>query len=279
MLSAFIARELRARYRGSLLGGLWMVLQPVVFLLVYYTVFLKILQIRMVDTLSADVREVLSPRAVALLSDEATRARVSALAMFVALVPWTAIQECVSRATGTIFENGNMIKKIAFPSELLPVYLVGYNLVNVTVGFTVFVAAAALLLGLWPSAQLVPLLPVVLLLQAAFMLGLSYLVSTAAVFVRDVAQVVPIVMTVWFFFTPIFYFGLPPGAEQYQWLLEANPVYHLLAMYRAIFVFEPSSVAGFPWRSMAIFAVVACGLVIAGYKVFVRRKADFADEL
>ena len=119
----------------------------------------------------------------------------------------------------------------------------------------------------------------VFLLQAAFMLGLSYVVSTGAVFVRDIVQLVPIVTTVWFFFTPIFYFGLPAGAEAFQWMLEINPVYHLLAMYRAIFVFQPAHLADFPWRSMAIFAAVACVLLAAGYRVFIRKKVDFADEL
>jgi ABC-type polysaccharide/polyol phosphate export permease len=172
-----------------------------------------------------------------------------------------------------------MIKKIAFPSELLPVYLVGYNLVNIAVGFVVFIAASVLTLGLWPSPALLALLPVVLLLQALFMLGIAYLLSTATVFVRDLAQLVPIAMTVWFFFTPIFYFGLPAGAEQLQWLLELNPVYHLMALYRAILIFEPATLASFPWDSMGIFGAVAFVLAFVGYRVFVRFKADFADEL
>jgi ABC-type polysaccharide/polyol phosphate export permease len=279
LLSAFIVRELRARYRGSLLGGLWMVLQPVVFLLVYYTVFVKFLSFKMVEGLPEETAAALDPRILALLKDPATRPSMSALGMFVALIPWTALAECVSRATGTIFENGNMIKKIAFPSELLPIYLVGYNLVNVLVGFGVFIAAALFAAGLAPAWHLLPLLPLVLLLQAVFMLGVAYLVSTATVFIRDLAQLVPLVITVWFFFSPIFYFGLPPDAKQYDWLLRINPVYHLLAMYRAIFIFQPVSASAFPWASLGIFSAVAFGLAYAGYRVFTRFKADFADEL
>jgi lipopolysaccharide transport system permease protein len=279
LLSAFIVRELRARYRGSMLGGLWMVLQPVVFLAVYYTVFLKILQIRMVDTLPADTYDSLAPRVKAMVGDDAMRSKISALAMFVALIPWSSMQECLARATGTVLENGNLLKKIAFPSELLPVYLVGYNVINIAVGFAVFVAAAAIVAGVWPSPALLLLLPVVMLLQATFMLGMSYLLSTVSVFVRDVIQLVPIVMTVWFFFSPIFYFGLPPGAEAYDWLLQSNPVYHLIAMYRAIFIFEPASFDRFPWSSMAIFGAVSISVAWVGYRVFMRHKQDFADEL
>jgi lipopolysaccharide transport system permease protein len=277
LLSAFIVRELRARYRGSLLGGLWMVLQPIVFLAVYYTVFLKILGMKMIEQLPAETIVTLDPRILELLQSQLPR--MSALAMFVALIPWTAMAECINRATGTVFENGNMIKKVAFPSELLPVYLVGYNLVNIAVGFAVFAAASVVTVGVWPAPALLPLLPVVMLLQALFMLGIAYLLATATVFVRDLAQLVPIVMTVWFFFTPIFYLGLPPAAAEYEWLMKINPVFHLMALYRAIFIFQPATLADFPWASMGIFGAVALVLAFAGYRVFLRFKADFADEL
>ena len=139
--------------------------------------------------------------------------RLSALAMFVALIPWVAIAECIMRAATSVFENGNIIKKISFPSELLAVNLVGYNIVNIAAGFGVFIAALVITLGVWPSPAFLAFLPVVMLLQAVFMLGLSYLVSTTTVFVRDVIHLIPIAMQVWMFLSPIFYFGLPPGAR------------------------------------------------------------------
>src|SRR5439155_21621304 len=132
---------------------------------------------------------------------------------------------------------------------------------------------------LWPAPLLLFLLPLVLMLQAVFMLVVAYLFSTTTVFVRDVAQLIPILITMWMFFSPIFYFGLPPEARQYEWLLRVNPLFHLLAMYRAIFIFQPATLAGFPWHSLAIFTCVAFVVAFAGYRVFVRFKADFADEL
>jgi lipopolysaccharide transport system permease protein len=279
LLTAFISRELRARYRGSLLGGLWMILQPVVFLAVYYTVFIKILQFKMVGTLSAEVRETLDPKIVALMEDPEMLPRLSALAMFVALIPWVAIAECIVRAATSVFENGNIIKKISFPSELLAVNLVGYNIVNIAAGFGVFIVALVITLGIWPSPMFLAFLPVVLLLQAVFMLGLSYLVSTTTVFVRDVIHLIPIATQVWMFLSPIFYFGLPPGAEQYEWMLKINPVYHLLVLYRAILIFTPASLAHFPWASLAILAAISFAVAFAGYRLFLRFKADFADEL
>jgi lipopolysaccharide transport system permease protein len=279
LLSAFIVRELRARYRGSLLGGVWMILQPVIFLAVYYTVFIRILQFKIVDSLAAETVASLDPAILELVKDKAMIPRVSALAMFVALIPWIGIAECVMRAATSVFENGNMIKKIAFPSELIAVNLVGYNVVNIAVGFCVFIAASVIALGIWPSPAFLALLPVVLLLQAVFMLGLAYLVSTTTVFVRDVMHLIPIAMQVWMFLSPIFYFGLPAGAEEYDWLLKINPVYHLMTLYRAILIFQPASLAQFPWTSLGVLAAVAFAVAFAGYRVFVRFKADFADEL
>ena len=84
---------------------------------------------------------------------------------------------------------------------------------------------------------------------------------------------------VWMFLSPIFYFGLPRGAEQYEWMLRINPIYHLLVLYRAILIFTPASLAHFPWASLVILAAVAFAVAFAGYRLFVRFKADFADEL
>jgi homopolymeric O-antigen transport system permease protein len=279
LLSAFIARELRARYRGSLLGGLWMILQPVVFLVVYYTVFIKILSFKMVAELPATMRSSLAPGVLELVEDPAMLPRLSALAMFVALIPWIAIAECIMRAATSVFENGNIIKKIAFPSELLAVNLVGYNIVNIAAGFVVFIGAEVIALGVWPSPTFLAFLPVVLFLQAVFMLGLSYLVSTGTVFVRDIIHLIPIATQVWMFLSPIFYFGLPKGGEQYEWMLRINPVYHLLVLYRAILIFTPASLEDFPWASLGILAAVAFAVAFAGYRLFIRFKADFADEL
>ncbi len=279
LVSAFIGRELRARYRGSILGGLWMVLQPVVFLAVYYTVFVEILKFKLMADIPADTRAALRPAVRALIDDPARLGPMSALAMFAGLIPWTSLQESIVRSTSTILENGNMIKKVAFPSELLPVYLVGYNLINIVIGYAVFLGASFLAVGLLPSPSLLLVFPAVLALQALFMLGVSYLISSVTVFVRDLMQIVPIAMTVWFFFTPIFYFGLPPDAAKYQAIMDVNPTFHLLRMYRAIFIFQPTSLADFPWNSFLIFGALALVVSFLGFRLFSRVKSRFADEL
>lgn len=281
LLSAFVGRELRARYRGSLLGGFWLLLQPVIFLAVYYLVFVEMMgsNVFAADDLPASRPEDLTDlqRVYA-----AAPAKVTALSMFVAMIPWQGLAESVGRSATTVSDNGNLIKKIAFPSELLPVYIVLYNLVNVVVGLAVFTLCAYFALGVWPAAGLLWLVPVTLLLQGIFMLGIGLFLSATTVFLRDLVQLVPMAMTVWFFVTPIIYWRAPK--PEYQWLMDWNPARYLMDLYRAVFIFPPgllkgSSPGDVPWRSLLIFAAVAVAFLALGLFVFRRKKSDFADEL
>ena len=137
---------------------------------------------------------------------------------------------------------------------------------NIAAGFGVFIGASVIALGVWPSPMFLAFLPLVMILQAVFMLGIAYIVSTTTVFVRDVIHMIPIAMQVWMFLSPIFYFGLPPGAEQYEWMLRINPIYHLLVLYRAILIFTPASLAQFPWTSLVILGRDRVRGRFAGYR-------------
>ncbi|HYC77006.1 MAG TPA: ABC transporter permease, partial [Planctomycetota bacterium] len=208
--------------------------------------------------------------------------QVTALAMFVAMVPWHGFQEAVSRCATTVGENGNLIKKIAFPSELLPVYIVGYTLFNVVVGLLVFVAAARVSLGIWPTPGLLWMVPVIFLLQAIFTLGLGFLLAATTVFLRDLVQIVPMVMTIWFFMTPIVYWRVPDA--RFAWISDWNPMAHLVELYRTVFIFPPGlapdvAEGSVPWRALGVFAAWAFVMLWLGLAVFRRKKYDFADEL
>ncbi len=273
LISAFVGRELRARYKGSLLGGAWLLLQPIIFLAVYYTVFIEILQFKMLSEGDLGL-------AAGDAASELTVAKLSALAMFIALVPWTVLQESIVRSPGVITDNGNMIKKISFPAELLPVCLVGYGIVNLLVGLTVSVATALIVLDGNPFTVAVFALPLVVIVQACLMLGVAYLLSSISVFVRDIAQVIPIICTVWFFFTPIFYFRLPK--PEYQWVFDWNPAALLVNLYRAVLMggqLPMGSITDTVWIPLGKLAAFALVVLYIGYSVFMAKKSDFADEL
>jgi lipopolysaccharide transport system permease protein len=278
LLSAFVGRELKARYRGSLLGGFWLVLQPLVFLAVYYVIFVEVMEASAFGPNDLP-SGVLTERQALYVANHKS---VYALSMFVAMIPWQGLQECLTRSATTVGENGNLIKKIAFPSELLSIYLVAYNLFNILVGLAVYVVAAKVLLGIWPEPRYLWLLPVTLVFQGVFMLGLSLLLAATTVFLRDLIQLVPMAMTIWFFLSPIIYFRVPKA--EFQWIVDWNPASYMIELYRTIFIFPPGVLSGtvpesIPWKALGIFGACAFAALAVGLAVFRKKKYDFADEL
>jgi len=189
LLTAFVRRELKARIEGSVLGRLWPVIQPAMLFAIYYLVFAKILKIGFSDTLAPH-----GP------GWEGWR---STFYLITGILPWTVLAEGVGRGTGVVLENANLIKKIAFPSELLPTYTTTVFHVYFLVGFVVLLALELAVNGGLPMALV--WLPAVLLVQFVFINGLAMFLSAANIFVRDVSQAVPVLVIFWMFTTPVFY--------------------------------------------------------------------------
>jgi homopolymeric O-antigen transport system permease protein len=273
LLGAFVRRELKARIEGSILGRIWPVLQPAVLFTIYYMIFVKVLRVPLGDTLA--------PTGEAGVGWRATFYLISGI------LPWTALAESLGRSSGVVLENANLIKKIAFPSELLPIYQVIVYHVYFLVGFTLFTALELLVNGSLPPSLL--WFPIVLMVQMAFVSGLAMVFSAANVFVRDVMQAVPMVLTLWMFTTPVFYdisqlkgsghiFG-PGGIDMVElaWTaMSYNPMAILLGVYRSIFSF---GVVPFPFLALAKLALIAAGTLWLGYAYFLRSKGRFADEV
>jgi ABC-type polysaccharide/polyol phosphate export permease len=280
LISTLLNRDLRARYRGSILGQAWMVLQPLAFLAVFYVVFESFLANRMPPELEA-------------------RTGYFALAMFCGLIPWIGFGETITRAATCIGENGSLIKKFAFPSEIIPVTLVLSGIVQTLVGFSILTVAVFVLHGELPHHVWV--LPIALALQVAFTLGLALLIAAACVFVRDIGSMMPMLMNFWFFMTPIFMFGRFEQSEITATVMRWNPMSYLIESYRAIFVYHPSDwqallltstpemrakmplvpadVSSPPLVWLGIFGLVALATLFLGYTVFMRNRMRFADEV
>ncbi len=276
LLRAFVKRDLAARYEGSLLGKLWPVLHPAMLLGVYSLVFAKMLKVN-------------------LLSDGASApielGWVTTFFMLSGILPWICTVEGLNRCTPVVVENSNLIKKVAFPSELLPTYTTLVTFFQMLIGFALFIPLYVTVILLAPgatlaenAAQLVGLawFPVAVALQFVFVTGLGMLLSAVNVFVRDVAQVIPLATLIWMFFTPIFYRfeTIETSMKELPWLattMKWNPLYHLLALYRGCFAYERG--ARFPYDSLAIFTAIAVGVFILGHGCFHRWKGLFADEV
>jgi lipopolysaccharide transport system permease protein len=253
LLGNFVRRELAAQFQGTLLGRFWPVLQPLALIAVYYVVFVEVIGARFA---------------------EAGLQGLEAFYIAAGILPWIAFADGLHRSCTVVVDHGNLIKKVAFPSELLPLEVVLVQVVKEVVGLVVLVIAIALAAGRFPNPA-VAWLPLALLLQVLFTLGLAYLVSAMQVFVRDTAPTLGLLTLIWMFLTPIFYAieHVPPRYRPwYDW----NPMARLVSVYRDMFV-RPGSPD--PSRDLAAFAVAAIVSFVLGFLFFARSRDRFADEV
>jgi lipopolysaccharide transport system permease protein len=272
LIRSNVRRELEARFTGTLLGWLWPLVFPIFTFAVYYFIFAELLQVKFGEL------------------PEHLKAAMGVY-MFVGIVVWAGFSEGVSRATTVIAENGDLIKKLAFPTELLPLNVTLTNLVTMLFGVWAFLIATVgsnlvLETGLWVNPAPLPLLwiPVLVALQGLFTYGLGLLLATLQVFVRDTAQVIGILLTVWMFITPLFWApALLPDIEPYLGALQINPMYHLVFVWRVVLMgdsvpeafVEGDTVA----HSLGVFSLWALGAFLVGYVFFALSQRRFADEV
>lgn len=251
LLLDFLGRDLRARYVGSAGGIAWAVLHPLILLAAYTVLFSVILQVRF---------------------GESESVTAFALYLYCGMLSWHAFADAASRATTGLIQHRHLIKTVRFPAKILPTTVALTELVNQGIGL-MFLIAAAWVLGHPPGWALL-LLPVLLVLQLAFTLGTSMGLATLNVFYRDVEQFTRVAFLVWMFLTPIFY----PEARvpaNLRFLLDLNPMTHLVRMYRAILLDGRPVALG----DLAAFASVAVLALAAGHALFTRYHHKFADLL
>ncbi|MCI0625954.1 MAG: ABC transporter permease [Acidobacteria bacterium] len=251
LIKSMVARDLRSRYVGSAMGLFWSVIHPLVLLASYTFVFSVILEQR--------------------LGDESGTASF-AIHLFCGILPWLVFQETLSRSSTVLIENSNLITKTLFPSEILPVSILIANLVNHLIGLGIFLVVAVAYLQ--KLSWLLLLVPVYLLGLSLFALGLSWFVSSVQVFLRDTAQVLTVVLTFWFWLTPIFFDEqrLPQGLRL---LMQLNPLAAVVTAYRKCLLrFETPSL-----EALLFLYLLAFSAFLAGGLFFRYTKRSFADVL
>jgi lipopolysaccharide transport system permease protein len=248
-ITAFVGRDIRARYVNSVLGLSWGIIVPLSLLLLYTFVFSYVLKVR--------------------LGGSGTSGSF-AVYLFCGMLPWLAFAEGVTRSTSVVLEHAHLIKRVVFPSEILPAFVVLSALV------TEFVGLAMLLVGLGLFYRSLPwtvlLLPFVIALQAMLTLGLGWLLATLNVFLRDVGQLLGLGITLAMFLTPIFY-PAEMVPDRFRWVLTLNPLYYLVEAYRALVLEQRFP----PTGDIAILAGVAVSAFVLGHWVFQRAKPVFVD--
>jgi lipopolysaccharide transport system permease protein len=247
---SLVAREVRARYRGSVLGFLWTLVNPLLSLLVYAFVF---------GVMMPGVRAGVEPYP---------------LFLFCGLLPWIWFESAMAESSTSLTASGGLLRKVMFPAEILPLVTVLSGLVNFALGLLVYGAAAAALGRPIVTLSLLAL-PAVVGVQVAFTAGLALLFSALSVHFRDLRDLLGHVLRLWFFGTPIIY-PYAQAPERFRWVLDLNPLTHLVRAYQSL-LFEPTS--AFPYRSLGAVALVALVGLVVGYAVFDRLRDTFAEEV
>ena len=258
LLRNLVIRDLKVRYKNSVLGVLWSLMNPLLMMMVFTVVF----------TVMAPVRS----------------ASVENFPVFVlcGLLPWNFFASSVMGSTVSIVANAPLIKKVYFPREVLPLAMILANLVNFFIALIVLfgmILAFGIPLTIW-----LLYLPVVIFIQIIFTLGIGLFLATINVFYRDTQQIMDVLMLAWFFITPIFYpiDILPKNYELFGFNLDVwrlapilNPMASLIATYRVILYTGAPPALDFLART----AVTAGVTLFIGWLVFNSYSWRFAEEL
>jgi ABC-type polysaccharide/polyol phosphate export permease len=251
LLFQLVRRDFTQRFVGSAAGWLWGVIQPVVLLVSWTFVFQICLRI----PLPADAITQNYP-----------------LFIFTGFLPWLLFQDTVQRSASSLLDHQNLITKTVFPAEVVPVSIFLSSLVNHVIAVAVAIAAIAYFLGHASFAVL--FLPVYMFLLGMFAIGVGWIAASLHVYLRDTAQVLAVLLTFWFWLTPIFITEshIPP---RFRFLIRGNPLAFLVKAYRERLLTDRLPDLG----ELAIIAAYASAAFLAGGLFFRHLKRGFADVL
>lgn len=246
MIISLVHRDLRGRYKGSVLGFLWTFINPLLQLVVYTLVFSNIMRMNIEKYY---------------------------LFFFVALIPWIFFSTSMVGGSTAILTQKDLVKKIYFPREVLPIAFVTSSFVNMLYSF-IIVFIVVLLSGVKIDLSALCYLPLIMLIEYIMALGVAMLSSAVTVYFRDFEHILGIINMAWMYLTPIIY-PIDMVPKQYMFLFNLNPMTPIIVAYRDILYFgaEP--------KLQTLLHALSFGIVIliAGAYLFGKLKRHFAEEL
>ena len=258
LIQSLVARELKARYRGSVLGFFWSFINPLLLLSIYTFVFTVIIPNRNAIT------------------------QPFAVFMFSGILPWNWFSSSLMEASGSLVSGGNLIKKVLFPAEILPIVSVLANMVHFFLGLTILVAFLIIYQKMPDPWDLV-WFPIAVIIQLVFTTALGLALAALAVHFRDIRDILANLLTFWFFATPIIYpyflFEDPANPTRHVWqatLLKLNPFTHLAISYQEILFFA-GPVGHLKW--LLVLGAISIVFFLFGYFIFDRLRDTFAEEV
>lgn len=245
LLQAWTMRIIRARYQQSLLGGLWAIIQPGAHAIIFSIVFTQAIR---VDTGSMPYL----------------------LFSYVAMVPWTFFSSALTDMVGSQVDNMNLVTKIYFPREILPLASLVARMLDFAIAMGVFVILALYFrLPLFSFAWIY--LPVILAIQVMLTLGLGLMGAALNVFYRDIKHLLALGLQIWLYASPVIY-PVSVVPEQLQSLYFLNPMAGIIQSYREVLLNGKS-----PAPYLILAGVVSLGIMLVGYWFFKRVEFQFAD--
>jgi lipopolysaccharide transport system permease protein len=251
LIGQLVRREVLLKYRGSYLGIGWSFLYPLILLAAFTLVFGHVFGARWPQPSHGDAP--------------------LALTIYCGLIVFTPFSEIVSAAPRLIHSHQNYVKKIVFPTEILPVSLVLSACIHAAINLGIFLAALLIFVAPTPS---ILLLPIVLLPAMLFAFGLAWILAAAGVFVRDLAHVMPVFVQLLLFLSPVFYpiSAVPPSLH---WFYQANPLGLVIEDLRRIMLWGAPPL----WNQWFLALIVGGSIALLGYAFFRRVQEEFADVL
>lgn len=250
LLKGFVVKDIKGRFAASFGGMFWTVLTPAATIIAYFFVFSMVLRVA--------------------VTVEETGTDKFVVFFLCGFFPWSMFAESLLKSVGVLVGEASIITKVVFPVELLPISTVFTTFFTHGIGFGLFLVYMAAT-GNFNVYWL--LLPVAVILLLIFALGLAFFLSAICVFIRDIGEVLNIVLMLWFFGTPVIY-PLSMAPERFAIIYRLNPMVEYVNFFRNVILLETVTA-----ESLMIMFVSAFATYAAGTWFFVRSKAAFGDVL
>ncbi len=249
LLGLMVRRDCVGKYKGSLLGMLWPLINPLGHLILYTFLFSLVLKVK--------------------LGGNGSMSNF-ALYLMAGLLPWGAFAEAIARSTTIILENPNLVKRVVFPLQILPPIAVTSALVTELMAFVILLAGVLLFQHYLPLTIIY--LPLIIVSQILLTAGLAWFVASLSVYIRDISHVMALFLSAWMYATPIVYpaTALPKKLEFMLWI---NPMAGIVLDYRRVLL------EGLPpdWPHYLSYTAVALVVFVLGFKFFQGTQKSFAD--
>jgi lipopolysaccharide transport system permease protein len=246
-----VRRDYQLRYRGTMLGVAWTVLQPLAMILIYTVVFSQLMKPKLSGTAGEFAYSI---------------------HLCAGVITWGLFADIIQRSQSVFLDNANLLKKLSFPRLTLPVIVVATALLNFFIVLGLFLVFL-LVTGNFPGVSIFAAIPL-LGVQVLFAVGLGVTLGVLNVFFRDAGQLSGLLLQFWFWATPIVY----PASILPEWLkpwMNLNPMYHLMQGYQNIFVAGQLP----DWQSLGLLALLSAGLAMYAVRLFRRHSGEMVDEL